>query len=224
MVVVAGRGYIGRWCGSRPPSSHSSSPARTYLVRLPAPVQSTYTHTMSRKSGSRSSSKRSKKSGGGSNVFDMFTQRQVAEFKEGFQLMDRDKDGIIGKTDLRATYDEIGRIATDAELDGMLEDAPGPINFTMLLNMFAERQTGESDDDDVVAKAFIAFSDDQGLIDCDTFRHALMTWGDRFSAQEADDALDQMEVDDNGKIEVQTIIQMLTAGGGDEGAAEEDAS
>lgn len=178
---------------------------------------------MSRKSGSRSSSKKSKKSGGGSNVFDMFTQRQVAEFKEGFQLMDRDKDGVIGKSDLRATFDEIGRIATDQELDDMLGDAPGPINFTMLLNMFAERQTGESDDDDVVAKAFMAFADDAGLIDCDTFRHALMTWGDKFSSQEADDALDQMDIDDAGKIDVNGVIQMLTAGGGDEAAAEETA-
>lgn len=157
-------------------------------------------------------------------MFDMFTQRQVAEFKEGFQLMDRDKDGIIGKTDLRATFDEIGRIATDAELDAMIADAPAPINFTMLLNMFAERSTGEADDDDVVAKAFVAFSDEEGLIDCETFRHALMTWGDKFSSQEADDALDQMDVDDNGKIEVQSIIQMLTAGGSDEPAPTEDAA
>lgn len=156
-------------------------------------------------------------------MFDMFTQRQVAEFKEGFQLMDRDKDGIIGKTDLRATFDEIGRIATDQELDEMLADAPAPINFTMLLNMFAERQTGESDDDDVVAKAFLAFADDEGLIDCDVFRHALMTWGDKYSSQEADDALDAMDVDDAGKIDVQSIIQMLTAGGGDDAPAAEDA-
>ncbi len=72
----------------------------------------------------------------------MFSQKQVAEFKEGFQLMDRDKDGILGKNDLRATYDELGRIASEKELDEMLHDAPGPINFTMLLTMFAERQSG----------------------------------------------------------------------------------
>jgi len=181
---------------------------------------------MSRKSGSRSSSKKSKKSGGGSNVFDMFTQRQVAEFKEGFQLMDRDKDGVIGKTDLRGTFDEIGRIATDAELDEMIADAPAPINFTMLLNMFAERQTGESDDDDVVAKAFQAFADESGQANCDTFRHALMTWGDKFSSQEADDALDQMDIDDQGMIDIYGVIQMLTAGAGDDAAdaAAEDAA
>jgi len=155
-------------------------------------------------------------------VFDMFTQRQVAEFKEGFQLMDRDKDGVIGKTDLRGTFDEVGRITTDQELDEMLADAPGPINFTMLLNMFGERSTGESDDDDVVAKAFQAFADDTGGIDCDTFRHALMTWGDKFSTQEADDALDQMDIGDDGKIDVNGVISMLTAGGGEEAAAAEE--
>ncbi|KAL7646221.1 UNVERIFIED_CONTAM: hypothetical protein RMT77_003122 [Armadillidium vulgare] len=165
---------------------------------------------MSRKSGSRSSSKRAKKAG--SNVFDMFSQKQVAEFKEGFQLMDRDKDGILGKSDLRAIYDEIGRIATDKELDDMLGEANGPINFTMFLNMFAERQPGEADDDEVVAKAFLAYADTQGLIDVEDFRHALMTWGDKFTAQEADDAFDQFDIDEHNKFEVQEVIAMLTAG------------
>ena len=99
--------------------------------------------------------------------------------------MDRDKDGIIGKGDIRATCDEVGRLTSDAEIDEvsinywlfrvysflllidfqMLNDAPSPINFTMLINMFAQRQQGgASDDDDVVAKAFKAFAKD-GLID-----------------------------------------------------------
>jgi len=149
-------------------------------------------------------------------VFDMFSQKQVGEYKEGFQLVDRDRDGIIGKQDLRQMYDELGRISSDKELDDMLADASGPINFTMFLNMFAERQTGEADDDEVVAKAFMAFADEGGMMDCDTLRHSLMTWGDKFTGQEADDALDQMDIDDNGKIEVMSVIHMLTAGGGTE--------
>ena len=142
----------------------------------------------------------------------MFSQKQVAEFKEGFQVMDRDKDGILGKSDLRSIYDEIGRIATDKELEDMLSEASGPLNFTMFLNMFAERQTGEADDDEVVAKAFQAFADDTGLIDCDEIRHALMIFGDKFSAQEVDDAFDQFEIDDNNKFECAAVIAMLTAG------------
>lgn len=93
---------------------------------------------------------------------------QVAEFKEGFQFMDRDKDGVIGKNDIRIVCDEVGRLTSDDEIDSMINDAPGPINYTMLMNMFAQRQQGgASDDDDVVAQAFRAFADDQGLIDAE---------------------------------------------------------
>lgn len=43
------------------------------------------------------------------------------------------------------------------------------------------------------------------------FRHALMTWGDKFTAKEVDDAFDAMEIDDNGRIDTQALITLLTA-------------
>lgn len=155
--------------------------------------------------GSRKAAKRS-----GSNVFSMFSQKQVAEFKEAFQLMDQDKDGIISKNDLRATFDQIGRLVPDKELNEMVDEAPGPINFTQLLTLFAARMSGGSDDDDVVIAAFKSF-DDEGKIDSERLRHALMTWGDKFSAEEVDDAYDNFEIDDKGFINTTKLIQVLTA-------------
>ncbi|XP_076056848.1 myosin regulatory light chain 2 [Oratosquilla oratoria] len=162
--------------------------------------------------GSRSSSKKAKKTG--SNVFDMFTQKQVAEFKEGFQVMDRDRDGVINKVDLRGVFDEVGRIATDKELDDMLNEAGGPLNFTTLLHMFASRSSGESDDDDVVAKAFRAFEEEGGgVIDADKFRVALMAFGDKFTSQEVDEAFEQFDIDDDNKIDSDALVGMLCASG-----------
>ncbi|MCL4153293.1 UNVERIFIED_CONTAM: hypothetical protein GTU68_034554 [Idotea baltica] len=129
--------------------------------------------------------------------------------------MDHDKDGIIGKSDIRATCDEVGRLTNDEELDSMVNDAPGPINFTQLINMFGQRQQGgASDDDDVVAKAFKAFADDAGLIDSDNIRSALMSFGEKYSASEVDDFFDQVEIDDNGKIDLNFCIEMLTGKAG----------
>ncbi|XP_068214656.1 myosin regulatory light chain 2-like [Palaemon carinicauda] len=173
----------------------------------PEPEAPAPTPVSSKPSSRKSSSRKAKKTG--SNVFDMFTQRQVAEFKEGFQMMDRDKDGVIGKSDLRAVFDDVGKIASDRELQDMLDEAPNPINFTMLLQMFAERNSGQNDDDDVVAAAFNAFSSD-GWIDGEVFRHALMTWGDKYSEQEVDDAFDQFELDDRGFIDTAAAIELLT--------------
>lgn len=56
--------------------------------------------------------------------------------------MDHDKDGIIGKEDLKATFDSVGRVATDKEVESMIEESPGPLNFTQLLTLFATRMSG----------------------------------------------------------------------------------
>lgn len=172
-----------------------------------------------KRQSSRGSSRQVKRSG--SNVFSMFSQSQVAEFKEGFQLMDHDKDGIITKNDLRATFDAVGKLANEKELDEMINEAPGPINFTQLLSLFGNRMasSGGSDDDDVVVNAFKCF-DKEGKIDGDKLRHALMTWGDKFTPKEVDDAYDNFDMDDKGQIDTSALIQMLIGGGDDEEGGE----
>lgn len=76
------------------------------------------------------SKKRAQRSG--SNVFAMFTQHQVAQFKEAFQFIDSDKDGIISKNDIRATFDALGRLCTDKELDDMASEAPVSTGYPQL--------------------------------------------------------------------------------------------
>ncbi|KAJ2940015.1 hypothetical protein O0L34_g14046 [Tuta absoluta] len=180
------------------------APAEEAPAAAPAPATPT---SGSERQSSRGSRKAKR---AGSNVFSAFTQKQVAEFKEAFQLMDHDKDGIIGKNDLRATFDSLGKLASEKELDEMVNEASGPINFTQLLTLFANRMSGGSDEDDVVIKAFKTF-DEEGKIDSDKFRASLMMWGDKFSADEVDEAFDQMEIDDAGFIDTAKLISMLTA-------------
>ena len=47
-------------------------------------------------------SKKAKKSG--SNIFSLFSQKQIQEFKEAFGIIDHDKDGIITVPDLKAAF------------------------------------------------------------------------------------------------------------------------
>ena len=56
-------------------------------------------------------------------------------------MMDHDHDGIISKSDLRATFDTVGKLANDKELDEMINEASGPINFTQMLTLFANRMS-----------------------------------------------------------------------------------
>jgi len=191
-------------------STVEATPEETPAATPAAAATPTTPSSSSRKSAtSGGSSRRAKRLG--SNVFSMFSQKQVAEFKEAFQLMDQDKDGIIGKNDLRATFDAVGRLTNDKELEEMLSEASGPINFTQLLTLFAKRMSGSgaTDDDDVVIDAFKKF-DENGVIDGDKLRHLLVTFGDKFTQDEVDDAYDQMVIDGKNRIDTAALIEMLT--------------
>ena len=48
---------------------------------------------------------------------------------------------------------------TDEYLDNMMNDAPGPINFTMFLTLFGERLQG-TDPEDVIRNAFGCFDEE----------------------------------------------------------------
>ncbi|XP_041588395.1 myosin regulatory light polypeptide 9-like [Vulpes lagopus] len=94
-----------------------------------------------------------------SNVFAMFDQSQIQEFKEAFNMIDQNRDGFIDKEDLHDMLASLGKNPTDEYLEGMMSEAPGPINFTMFLTMFGEKLNG-TDPEDVIRNAFACFDEE----------------------------------------------------------------
>ncbi|ORZ35369.1 hypothetical protein BCR44DRAFT_53412 [Catenaria anguillulae PL171] len=123
-----------------------------------------------------------------SNVFAMFDQRQIAEFKEAFSHIDHDQDGFIDKDDLKDTLASLGQNPPEQYFDDMIADAPGngTINFTIFLTLFGERMSG-TDPEAEILQAFEAFDEKKtGFIDADILRDALTSMGDRFTDEEVD--------------------------------------
>jgi len=154
-----------------------------------------------------SGSKKAKRSG--SNIFAMFSQRQIQEFKEAFGIMDTDKDGILSASDLTAAFGAVGKSISDGEASGMLSEAPGPVNFTQMVTLFAEKMAGGADDDDTILKSFDAF-EINGKIDAEMFKHSLMTWGDKFSGTEVDEAFSEFVIED-GQIDAVHLKGLMVA-------------
>merc|ERR1711956_19340 len=160
--------------------------------RLPPSSRPQTSHS-SNKMAKGSGSKKAKKSG--SNVFALFSQRQIQEFKEAFGIMDADKDGLLSSGDIVAAFNSVGKSVSDGEAQGMLSEAPGPVNFTQMVMLFAEKMAGGADDDDTILKAFDAI-EVNGKIDADMFKHSLMTFGDKFTSAEVDNAFGEFSIED----------------------------
>jgi myosin regulatory light chain 12 len=78
-----------------------------------------------------------------------------------------------------------GKNPTDDYLEGMMNEAPGPINFTMFLTLFGERLQG-TDPEDVIKNAFGCFDEEnKGVINEERLRELLTSMGDRFTDEEA---------------------------------------
>jgi len=152
-------------------------------------------------------SKKAKKSG--SNIFAMFSQRQIQEFKEAFGIMDCDKNGLLSADDLVSAFAAVGKSISGGEADSMLSESPGPVNFTQMVTLFAEKMAGGTDDDDTILKSFDAF-EISGKIDAEMFKHSLMTWGDKFTDTEVDDAFAEFTIED-GQIDAAHLKSLMVA-------------
>merc|ERR1719266_29704 len=128
-----------------------------------------------------------------------FSQEQIDMYKECFKLMDVDKDGTLSKSDLRAAFDNVGKLMDEGELDAMLGEVGGGSNYP----------------DDLIVRAFKAY-EVEGKIEAEMFRHALMNFGDKFNKAEVDDIFGEFEVDDDGFIASKDVIGLFVAGGGEE--------
>merc|ERR1712102_53205 len=116
-----------------------------------------------------------------------FSQEQLDMYKECFKLMDVDKDGTLSKNDLRAAFDNVGKLMDESELDSMLGEVGGSCSFDAMIKMFQEKMAGGTNvPDDLIVRAFKAYEvrkeDDDGknYIEAEMFRHALTHFGDVF--------------------------------------------
>merc|ERR1712037_9908 len=147
-----------------------------------------------------------------SNVFAMFGQDQIQEFKEAFTMIDQNRDGFIDTEDLHDMLASLGKDPTQDYLARMVAEAPGPINFTMFLTMFGEKLSG-TDPEDVIRNAFACFDENNsGKLNEEYLREMLMTTGDRYTEEQVDELLREAPIDANGDFDYIEFVKILKNG------------
>uniref|UniRef100_A0A8C8ZKQ4 Myosin light chain 10 n=1 Tax=Prolemur simus TaxID=1328070 RepID=A0A8C8ZKQ4_PROSS len=142
----------------------------------------------------------------------MFDQSQIQEFKEAFTIMDQNRDAGLQPLCPSAAA-SLGRInVKNEELEAMVKEAPGPINFTVFLTMFGEKLKG-TDPEETILHAFKVFdTEGKGFIKADFIKEKLMTQADRFSEEEIKQMFAAFPPDVCGNLDYRNLCYVITHG------------
>lgn len=131
--------------------------------------------------------------------------------------MDQDKDGVISKSDLKDVYASLGMVASDSQIEKMLAEAPGPINFTVFLTLFGERLTG-CDPEPTIVGAFQMFDKtDCGSIAEDQLISILKNKrGEPFNESEIEAMYKGNPPISGGRVDYKSFAHQICTGAADE--------
>nr|CAD2126650.1 unnamed protein product [Meloidogyne enterolobii] len=132
------------------------------------------------------------------------TEDQVAEFKEAFELFDKDGDGRVTAAELGIVMKSLGHSPTDQELQEMVreidEDGNGSIELNEFVKMMS-RKVKESESEKELREAFQVFDkDNDGFISPFELRFVMQNLGEDLTDFEVKEMIREADLDGDGKV------------------------
>ncbi|SNX81994.1 related to Myosin regulatory light chain 2-A, smooth muscle isoform [Melanopsichium pennsylvanicum] len=137
-----------------------------------------------------------------SALYTSFSPKQISGFKEAFNMIDTDSDGLITQSDLATMLNNLGVDSSPSTLAAYFKSSSNSagLNFTQFLTMFGEH-LAELDDERVLMDAFECFDEkDEGKINADELRFWLSQVGDKMTDKEIDRLLSGPFMDKSAKL------------------------
>ena len=143
------------------------------------------------------------------------TDQQRKDFQDIFDQFDKDKDGKISAKELENAMVSMGQNPTNEEIKEMMEEADlnkdGKIDFEEFLSLMT-RNSPENQTEDEVINAFRVFDKEgNGLISSAELKHIMMTIGDKMTEEEADEMVNEADIDEDGMINYEEFVRMMMA-------------
>ncbi|GAA5801031.1 hypothetical protein HPULCUR_006473 [Helicostylum pulchrum] len=144
---------------------------------------------------------------------DQLTQEQITEYREAFQLFDKNGDGSISASELGVVLRSFGMNPSDAELQDMVNDVDadnnGHIDFEEFLSLVKTLKS-ESDDTDDLQEAFKVFdADGNGVIDRNELHKVMSSLNETLTEQELDAMIREADINGDGQISFEEFKAMM---------------
>lgn len=144
---------------------------------------------------------------------DHLTEEQIAEFKEAFQIFDKDGDGLITTKELGTVMRSLGQNLSEEELKTMIEevdtDKSGTIDFQEFLGLMAWKMK-ETDIEEELIEAFKVFDrDGNGLISAHELRFVMSTSGEQLTEEDIEEMIREADENGDGYIDYEEFVKMM---------------
>jgi Ca2+-binding EF-hand superfamily protein len=133
-------------------------------------------------------------------------------FKENFDLVDDDHDGLITREQASLLFRGLGQTPTNSELNAMVERLPVKASFEDFLKWFGhcyKQPVAESD----LVRAFRVFDlSNSGVLPVSKFRELLTNLGDHMTNDEIEEIMKEIPVDSRGNFDYVVFARRLSEG------------
>ena len=151
------------------------------------------------------------------SCIDKLTDAQLDEFREAFNMFDKDGGGSIDASELRDLMISVGQNCTEGELKEMVlaadADGTGDIDFLEFAVLMAHKMTDENKDD-TLKKAFAVFdASGDGFISAQEMRKIMFNLGENLQQEDVEAVIGEVDVDGDGQINYQEFAKILSEDG-----------
>jgi calmodulin len=151
------------------------------------------------------------------SCIDKLTDAQLDEFREAFNMFDKDGGGSIDASELRDLMISVGQNCTEMELKEMVKaadaDGTGDIDFLEFAVLMAHKMTDENKDD-TLKKAFAVFdASGDGFISAQEMRKIMFNLGENLQQEDVEAVIGEVDVDGDGQINYQEFAKILSQDG-----------
>lgn len=148
-------------------------------------------------------------------MVDVFTEDQLEEFRDSFNLFDKENDNRIHVKDLGTVLRSLGLHPTEAELTDLLgtieTEGTGKIEFADFCGILA-RVIKESDPETELTEAFKVFDKDgSGTISNAELRKIMTTYGETLTDEEVDEMIKDADTDGDGVVDYAEFVSIVVA-------------
>ncbi|TKV91686.1 hypothetical protein SEVIR_9G113600v4 [Setaria viridis] len=132
------------------------------------------------------------------------TQEEIDEFKEVFNIYDKDRNGFITSKELGTVMKSLGKNFTEPELQAMIKDVDadgnGSIDFHEFLNLMAHKLK-DTDSEEKLREAFdVIDKDGDGYISAAELRQVMTNLGEKVTDQEVKEMIREADTDGDGRV------------------------